>query len=70
MADTKERPTLCIKDACALAGVSRRTLYNWMDVNKVQFIRTAGGSRRVFADTLFRAGNVRPYVKTSLKDQP
>ena len=35
-------------------GVSRRTIYNWMAGGKVQYVRTAGGSVRIFADTLWR----------------
>ena len=53
-----ERVVLTVKQASDVAGVSRRTLYNWMDAHKVQFIRTAGGKRRIFQDTLFRDGNV------------
>lgn len=43
--------------ACRLTGVSRRTLYNWMAANKVEYIYTAGGSRRIFEDTLWRPVN-------------
>jgi predicted site-specific integrase-resolvase len=34
--------------------VSRRTIYNWIAGGKVQYVRTAGGSVRIFADTLWR----------------
>lgn len=44
--------------ACALAGVSRRTLYAWMTAGKVEFILIASGRRRLFIDSLFRDGNV------------
>ena len=49
-----ERRTVSILKACELAGVSRRTIYNWMGSNKVEWLRTVGGSRRIFVDTLFR----------------
>ena len=49
-----ERPTVSILKACELVGVSRRTIYNWMAANKVEYLRTAGGSIRIFVDTLFR----------------
>lgn len=49
-----ERRTVSIVKACELAGVSRRTIYNWMNQNKVEWLRTVGGSRRIFVDTLFR----------------
>ena len=40
--------------ACEMVGVSRRTIYNWISSGKVQYVRTAGGSVRIFADTLWR----------------
>jgi excisionase family DNA binding protein len=35
-------------------GVSRRTIYNWIASGKVEYVRTAGGSVRIFVDTLWR----------------
>ena len=40
--------------ACELVGVSRRTIYNWLANGKVEYVRTAGGSVRIFVDTLWR----------------
>ena len=40
--------------ACDLVGVSRRTIYNWIASGKVEYVRTAGGSVRIFVDTLWR----------------
>jgi excisionase family DNA binding protein len=40
--------------ACELVGVSRRTIYNWIAAGKVEYVRTAGGSIRIFTDTLWR----------------
>jgi excisionase family DNA binding protein len=40
--------------ACELVGVSRRTIYNWISAGKVEYVRTAGGSIRIFTDTLWR----------------
>jgi excisionase family DNA binding protein len=51
---TVERKTISIMKACELVGVSRRTIYNWMASGKVEYIRTAGGSVRIFVDTLWR----------------
>ena len=48
-----ERRLVSIEEARVLAGVSRRTLYNWLADHKVEAIRTAGGSIRIYADTLF-----------------
>lgn len=49
-----ERKTISIMKACELVGVSRRTIYNWIAGGKVEYIRTAGGSVRIFVDTLWR----------------
>ena len=59
----KDRSLLTIKQACALADVSRRTIYNWLKDNRIQYVRTAGGAVRIFGDSLFRAGNVGPAVQ-------
>ena len=49
-----DRKTISIMKACALVGVSRRTIYNWIASGKVEYVRTAGGSVRIFVDTLWR----------------
>ena len=49
-----ERRTISIMKACELVGVSRRTIYNWIASGKVEYVRTAGGSVRIFVDTLWR----------------
>ncbi|MGH9173081.1 MAG: helix-turn-helix domain-containing protein [Vicinamibacterales bacterium] len=40
--------------ACEMVGVSRRTIYNWIAAGKVEYVRTAGGSIRIFTDSLWR----------------
>jgi excisionase family DNA binding protein len=55
--DAVERKTISIMKACELVGVSRRTIYNWLSAGKVEYIRTAGGSVRIFVDTLWRDPN-------------
>ena len=57
-----DRQTLSIMKACEAVGVSRRTIYNWISAGKVEYVRTAGGSIRIFADTLWRdaAAPARP----------
>jgi excisionase family DNA binding protein len=49
-----DRKTISIMKACDLVGVSRRTIYNWLSSGKVEYVRTAGGSVRIFVDTLWR----------------
>ena len=59
-----ERQTISIMKACEVVGVSRRTIYNWMAGGKVEYVRTAGGSVRIFADSLWRAPNSAPIANT------
>jgi excisionase family DNA binding protein len=57
-----DRNTVSIARAGELVGVSRRTIYNWIATGKVQYVRTAGGSIRIFADTLWRSpGESQPW---------
>jgi excisionase family DNA binding protein len=62
-----DRKTISIMKACELVGVSRRTIYNWIASNKVEYVRTAGGSVRIFADTLWREP-VRPASDLARKE--
>ena len=55
-----DRQTLSIMKACEAVGVSRRTIYNWISAGKVEYVRTAGGSIRIFADTLWRDSAAPP----------
>jgi excisionase family DNA binding protein len=52
-----ERKAISIMKACELVGVSRRTIYNWISAGKVEYVRTAGGSIRIFTDSLWRDAN-------------
>jgi excisionase family DNA binding protein len=58
-----DRKTISIMKACELVGVSRRTIYNWIAAGKIEYVRTAGGSVRIFADTLWREPGVAPAVR-------
>jgi excisionase family DNA binding protein len=51
------RRTLNLQQARELVGVCRRTIYNWLKAGKVEAVRTAGGSVRIYEDSLFT-----PYV--------
>ena len=55
-----DRQTLSIMKACEVVGVSRRTIYNWISAGKVEYVRTAGGSIRIFADSLWRPSTDAP----------
>lgn len=49
-----EEPTVSIKQATQIVGVSRRTIYNWIDRGKVQYRRTAGGAIRIYPSSLWK----------------
>lgn len=59
-----DRETVTIAQACDVVKVTRRTIVNWITAGKVEYIRTAGGSVRIFTDSLWR----RPSGAQSPKD--
>ena len=62
-----ERQTLTIMKACEVVGVSRRTIYNWIAANKIEYVRTAGGSIRIYADSLWREGSSSARVEQTVQ---
>lgn len=54
----ERRPTVSIKRATELTGVTRRTIYVWIAQRKVEWLRTAGGAIRIVEETLWREGSV------------
>lgn len=60
MTPDPDRVLVTIEQAREIVGVSRRTIYNWMSAGKVEWIRTAGGLPRIYADSLFQVPT-RPY---------
>jgi excisionase family DNA binding protein len=54
MTPDKDRRLVTIMEACKIVPVSRRTLYNWINAGKVEYVRTAGGAVRIYADSLFK----------------
>lgn len=46
--------TVSIARAAEITQVSRRTIYSWLASGKLKFIRTAGGSIRIYTDSLWR----------------
>ena len=59
-----DRKTISIRKACELVDVSRRTIYNWIASGKVDYVRTAGGSVRIFVDTLWRTPEGTPVSRS------
>lgn len=49
-----KRPRVNVVSACLIAGVSRATLYRWMEQGKIEVVRTPSGQPRILADTLLR----------------
>lgn len=52
--DPPRRRLFNIMQACAAAGVCRRTMTYWIALGKVEVIRTPSGRPRIFADSLWR----------------
>lgn len=46
---------LTIKEAAFEAQVCKRTIYNWIDANRIGFIRRAGGKVFIDSTSLWRA---------------
>lgn len=61
--DFEGRVVLSIDDAATKVGVSRRTINNWMRRGKIELIRTAGGSVRIFEDTLWQSPHHKVEVQ-------
>lgn len=49
----KDKKLVSIMTACEITGVSRRTIYNWIQANKVDWYRLTSGSIRIVEDSLF-----------------
>lgn len=54
MSDDQGRALVTIAQAGALAGVERRTIYNWLHTGKLEIVRTAGGRIRIVEASLWR----------------
>lgn len=48
------REVLSIDQTRQRMGVSRRTIYNWMQRSKIEHVRTSSGRVRIFADSLWQ----------------
>jgi excisionase family DNA binding protein len=60
-----DRQTVSIMQACALVGVTRRSIYNWLKAGKLDYKRTAGGSIRIYVDSLWREPQpATPVIQT------
>lgn len=50
------RQTVTVNEACTRAGVTRRTIYNWIEAGRVYYTRTASGAPRIFVESLHLDG--------------
>ena len=48
------RLRVSVAQAVTIARVHRNTIYNWVQSNKVEYVRTPTGALRIYADTLLR----------------
>lgn len=58
-----KRGFVTISQACVVIGVSRRSIYAWLQTGKLAYFRTPGGSVRIFTESL-----IIPADETPLED--
>ena len=56
-----------VKDAAALLGVSRRTVYYWIRYGRLRTVRTLGGSQRVLLESI--EAQLREVEELAIRDQ-
>jgi predicted site-specific integrase-resolvase len=52
--DGYRRLLVNVAQAGAIAGIAKRTVHLWIQLGRVETIRTASGQIRIYADTLFQ----------------
>ena len=55
------RETLSVNQSVDVANVSLRTIWNWISAGKVEYVRNAGGSVRIFVDSLWSTRNAMKW---------
>lgn len=48
------REVVSVGKAAGRAGVSKRTIYTWLQNGKIEHVRSAGGRVLIFVDSLFK----------------
>ena len=51
------------KDACEILGVCKKTLHNWANEGKIDYIRTEGGWRKYNIDKYLKENNLQEKIK-------
>jgi len=52
--DVFERQRVNTWKAAEIAGVTTRTIRNWMRLGRIEYVRTPSGQVRIYVDTLLR----------------
>lgn len=60
----EDRRIVTVTEACALARVSRRTIFYWAEKGWIDAIRVASGNMRIYEDSLFREKNYKRRRRT------
>ena len=68
---TKQRESVGVTMAARMAGVSVGTMSKWVAKGRVDSVRTAGGTVRIFTDTLYREppGAPQTYAEGKARGQ-
>jgi len=53
------RRMITIREATRVCKMSKKTIYNWMNRGWIEWVKTAGGRRRVLLDSLTRHVSLR-----------
>lgn len=61
------RKLVTIMQAMELCHVSRRTIYNWLGKDKVEYIRTAGSTVRIYEDSLWKPAEMAHQTQEQQK---
>jgi excisionase family DNA binding protein len=49
-----DRPRVNMVKAAEMCGVTKRTIFNWIRLGRIEVVRTPTGQVRIYADTLLR----------------
>lgn len=64
------RELLSINEVVRELDVSRRTVYNWIEQHRIDYIRTPSGFVRIFRDSLYRPSAPKSSFKPAMTYRP
>lgn len=56
-----DRETVSIDKAAKIAGVCRRSVYNWIKMGSVESVKVPSGRTRIYADTILKKRETDPH---------